>query len=176
MAGDLNDDERFLAAALITPLIVGNSSYSADLSTAAGERAAAAVQDVRVHVEQGQVIARQGDPIGDAELEALEALGLNDGEADLATFAGWFLFASLVVGLLLAWLWRFRPGLWHRNSVLVLVGLLVLGATVALKLTAGRSILPTSCRRPPSGCSSRSSSTRRSPRSSWPSSRSWPAP
>ncbi len=141
MAGDLNDDERFLAAALITPLIVGNSSYSADLSTAAGERAAAAVQDVRVHVEQGQVIARQGDPIGDAELEALEALGLNDGEADLATFAGWFLFAALVVGLLLAWLWRFRPGLWHRNSVLVLVGLLVLGATVALKLTAGRSIL-----------------------------------
>ena len=141
MAGDLNDDERFLAAALITPLIVGNSSYSADLSTAAGERAAAAVQDVRVHVEQGQVIARQGDPIGDAELEALEALGLNDGEADLATFAGWFLFAALVVGLLLAWLWRFRPGLWHRNSVLVLVGLLVLGATIALKLTAGRSIL-----------------------------------
>ena len=141
MAGDLSDDERFLAAALITPLIVGNSSYSADLTTAAGERAAAAVQDVRVHVEQGQVIARQGDPIGDAELEALEALGLNDGAADLATFAGWFLFAALIVGLLLAWLWRFRPGLWHRNSVLVLVSLLVLGATVALKLTAGRSIL-----------------------------------
>ena len=100
MAGDLNEDERLLAA-LITPLIVGNSSYSADLTIAAGERAAAAVQDVRVHIEQGQVIA-PGRPDRDAELEALEALGLNDGEADLATFAGWFLFASLVVGLLLA--------------------------------------------------------------------------
>ena len=28
----------------------------------------------------------------------------------------------------------------------------MLGATIALKLTAGRSILTTSCRRPPSGC------------------------
>jgi cyclic-di-AMP phosphodiesterase PgpH len=141
MAGDLNEDERFLAAALISPLIVGNSSYSADLTAAARDRAAEAVGDVRVGVQQGQVIVRQGDPIGDSELEMLEALGLNDDQADLATFAGWSLFAALVVAMLLGWIWRFRPGLWHRNSVLVLIGLLVLGATIALKLTADRSIL-----------------------------------
>ena len=141
MAGDLNEDERFVAAALIEPLIVGNSSYSADLTAAARDRAAEAVGDVRVGVQQGQVIVRQGDPIGDSELEMLEALGLNDDQADLATFAGWMLFAALTVGMLLGWIWRFRPGLWHRNSVLVLIGMLVFGATVALKLTAGRSIL-----------------------------------
>jgi putative nucleotidyltransferase with HDIG domain len=141
MAGDLNEDERFLAAALIAPLIVGNSSYSADLTAAARDRAAEAVGDVRVGVQQGQVIVRQGDPIGDSELEMLEALGLNDDQADLATFAGWALFGALIVGMLLGWIWRFRPGLWHRNSVLVLIGTHTLGATIALKLTAGSSIL-----------------------------------
>jgi cyclic-di-AMP phosphodiesterase PgpH len=141
MAGDLNDDERFLAAALISPLIVGNSSYSADLTSAAQDRAAEAVRDTRVHVEQGQVILRQGDSIDEADLEMLEALGINDDQADLTTFAGWALFAALVVGFLLGWVWRFRPGLWHRNSVLVLIGMLVVGASVVLKLTAGRSIL-----------------------------------
>ena len=55
--------------------------------------------------------------------------------------AGWFLLAVLAVGMLLAWLWRFRPALWHRDNVLVLIGLLLVGATLALKLTAGRAIL-----------------------------------
>jgi putative nucleotidyltransferase with HDIG domain len=43
--------------------------------------------------------------------------------------------------MLLAWIWRFRPTLWHRDNVLVLIGMLLLGATLALKLTADRSIL-----------------------------------
>ncbi len=43
--------------------------------------------------------------------------------------------------MLLAWIWRFRPTLWHRDNVLVLIGLLLVGATFALKVTAGRSIL-----------------------------------
>ena len=141
MAGDLDDAERRLAAELISELVVGNSTFSEDLTEQARERAAAAVTEVRVRVERGQLVVEQGQPIGPAELEALEVLGLNDERADLATFAGWLLLATLLVGLLLAWIWRFRPGLWHRNSVLVLIGLLLMGATLALKLTAGRSIL-----------------------------------
>ena len=55
--------------------------------------------------------------------------------------SGWFVLSILLVGMLLAWVWRFRPALWHRDNVLFLVGLLVAGATLALKVTAGRSIL-----------------------------------
>ena len=36
----------------------------------------------------------------------------------------------------------FRPELWHRNNVLLLVGLMLVIATLALKVTAGREILP----------------------------------
>ncbi len=61
---------------------------------------------------------------------------------DVASFGGWLLLAVLAVGMLLAWIWRFRPGLWHRDNVLILIGLLVVGATLALKVTAGRPTLP----------------------------------
>ena len=61
--------------------------------------------------------------------------------ADVTSLAGWFLLAVLVVGMLLAWIWRFRSTLWHRDNVLVLIGLLLVGATLALKMTADRSIL-----------------------------------
>ena len=43
--------------------------------------------------------------------------------------------------MLLAWIWRFRPTLWHRDNVLVLIGLLLVGVTLAFKVTAGRAIL-----------------------------------
>ena len=43
--------------------------------------------------------------------------------------------------MLLAWVWRFRPSLWHRDNALLLVGLMLVVATFGLKLTAGRSIL-----------------------------------
>ena len=61
---------------------------------------------------------------------------------DVASLFGWFLLAVLIVGMMFGWMWRFRPKLWHRDNALVLTGLLVVGATIALKLTAGRAILP----------------------------------
>jgi putative nucleotidyltransferase with HDIG domain len=55
---------------------------------------------------------------------------------------GWLLIGALVVGLLLAWIWRFRPQIWNRTSALMLIALLLIGATIAIKITAGRPVLP----------------------------------
>jgi putative nucleotidyltransferase with HDIG domain len=142
MAGGLSEAERVLVAELISPFVVANSSFSAAATQAEQQRAAAEVPPVTVKVRVGQAIVRQGDLISAADLEALEAAGLTQGHPDLGKFVGWFLLATLVVGLLLAWVWRFRRDLWHRNNILVLVGLLLVFATIALKLTAGRPTLP----------------------------------
>ena len=56
--------------------------------------------------------------------------------------AGWLLLAVLVVALLLGWIWRFRPQIWNRTSALLLIALLLIGATVAIKITGGRPVLP----------------------------------
>jgi cyclic-di-AMP phosphodiesterase PgpH len=141
LAGGLNEAERMLAAELISPLVKPNSSFSEDQTNEARNGAAAAVKPVRVQVRQGQVIARAGEPLAATDIEMIDALGMSRASADVTSLAGWFLLAVLVVGMLLAWIWRFRSTLWHRDNVLVLIGLLLVGATLALKMTADRSIL-----------------------------------
>jgi putative nucleotidyltransferase with HDIG domain len=142
MAGGLDEAERMLAAELISPLVVPNSSFSPENTALARDRAAEAVQDVRVQILQGEVIVRQGTRIDATQIEEIDALGLSEEAPDIASFGGWFLLAALVVVMLLSWIWRFRPKLWHRDNVLILIGLLLVGATIALKVTAGRPTLP----------------------------------
>src|SRR6188472_3593118 len=142
MAGGLDEAERMLAAELIRPLVVPNSSFSSDLTNAAKAKAAADVAPINVTIRQGEVIVRNGSQFTATDVETIDALGLRQTLPDVASFGGWLLLAVLAVGMLLAWIWRFRPGLWHRDNVLVLIGLLVVGATLALKITAGRPTLP----------------------------------
>jgi hypothetical protein len=142
VAGNLNVAERRLVAELISPYVVPNSSYSEVETEREREVAAASVTPVPVTIQQGQAIVRARDVIGAAEFEAIEQLGLLGQAPDASRLAGWFLLATLVVGLLLGWVWRFRRDLWHRNNVLILVGLLLVFSAFALKLTAGRLTIP----------------------------------
>ncbi len=142
LGGDLDEAERMLAAEIIAPLVVPNSSFDQTLTDQARDRAAENVEPVIVEIALGQVVVRNGEPLTAADLEVIQALGLGeDAPFDVATSAGWFLLAVLTVAMLLAWIWRFRPTLWHRDNVLLLVGLLLVGTTLALKVTAGREVL-----------------------------------
>lgn len=141
MGGDLTEAERMLAAELIRPLVVPNSSFSNEAWQTARAAAAAAVDPVEVTIVQNQVIARTGEPLDAADIETIDALGLGEATVDAASLGGWFLLALLTVGMLLTWIWRFRPALWHRDNVLVLIGLLLVGATLAVKITDDREIL-----------------------------------
>jgi putative nucleotidyltransferase with HDIG domain len=141
MGGGLDEAERMLAAELISPLVVPNSSFSQQRWNDAREAAAADVDPVRVNVANGEIVARNGDRLDAADIEMIEALDIGETVPAVVTFAGWLLLSILSVAMLLAWIWRFRPSLWHRNNVLVLIGLLVVGTTLALKITAGRAIL-----------------------------------
>jgi putative nucleotidyltransferase with HDIG domain len=142
MGGDLTAAEASLAATLIKPLVVANSAFSATLTEQARDRAAEAVVDQVKAWERGQTIVRRGDLVDDVSMEAVDQLGLNDGGLDLVRLSGFVLLTILVVGLLLIWTWRFRRDFWHRNNVLLLLGLLLLVSVFALKLTADRAWLP----------------------------------
>ncbi len=140
--GDLDDGERALAAELIGPLVVPNSSFSDQLTSQARDRAAEAIQPVAKQVRLGEVVVRDGEAITPLALEALTALRLNDVEPNVTAIAGWALLAALLAGIALAWIWRFRPLLWNRDNALILIALTILFFAFALKLTAERSILP----------------------------------
>ena len=142
MAGGLSTDERTLAAELISPLVVANSSFSAELTQQEQDRRAAAVEPVVERILQDQVIVEDGTQVTEIDLARLQALGLDVQQADVAALGGWLLLSGLMVGLLIAWLRMFRPSYWHRNNVVLLIWMLITIATVALQLTAGRAALP----------------------------------
>jgi hypothetical protein len=142
MAGGLSNDERALAAELIAPLVVANSSFSSELTKQEQDRRAAAVAPVVEEILQDQVIVRDGAQVTEVDLARVRALGLDVQQADLAAFGGWLLLSGLMVALLIAWLRMFRPSYWHRNNVVLLVWLLITISTVALQVTAGRATLP----------------------------------
>jgi putative nucleotidyltransferase with HDIG domain len=142
MAGGLDQPERALAAELIAPLVVPNSSFSSQLDALERDRRAALVTPVTERIVQGEIIIRGGTKLTEVDVEKIDAFGLADAVPDVASIGGWFLLAGLLVSLLLGWIWRFRRAFWHRNNVLLLLGLLLVFATVALKITAGRPALP----------------------------------
>jgi hypothetical protein len=133
--------EKQLAAELVAPFITPNSSYSKALTDAARLEASQAVAPVTVTIRPASVVVEAGVQVTPADAEALRALGLDAG-LDIVRGAGWLLLATLLVLVLLAWIWRFRRELWHRDNALMLVSLLVLVAVLTIKLSAGRSILP----------------------------------
>jgi cyclic-di-AMP phosphodiesterase PgpH len=142
MAGGLDEAEGMLASEIISPYVVPNSSFSQEATNQARDKAAEEVQPVKVPIALNQVVIRSGDVVTPASLEIVGLLGLTTARPDFVKFGGWVLLATLLVGLLLAWVWRFRRDLWHRNNVMVLFGVLLVFAAVALKLTAERAALP----------------------------------
>ena len=140
--GGLNEAERKLAAEIVGPLLIANSDFDQAETDQARDRAAEAVVPTVVAISQGQALVRKGDPVTALALEKIEAFGLTTARWDVARLAGWAFFSVLLVGFLLAWVWRFRPELWHRSNVLTLVGMLLLISTLALEVTSGRPGLP----------------------------------
>ena len=142
MAGGLDMPERALAAEIIAPLVVPNSSFSSLLTEQEKDRRAALVTPLEERIVQGEIIVRGGTKLTELDLEKINAFGLADTVPDVASLGGWFMLAGVLVAVPLGWLWRFRRAFWHRNNVIFLLGLLIVFAAFALKLTAGRPALP----------------------------------
>ena len=140
----LSPAERDLGAAILSPLVVPNSSYDPAATEAERVRVEQAVPGQTVQVKQGETIVDNGHRVDALDLEKMRALGLLAPVDDVTTtrIAGWVLLSFLLVGLTLAWIWRFRPQYWHRTNALILLGLIVLASGAAIEVTGGRSLLP----------------------------------
>lgn len=62
--------------------------------------------------------------------------------SDLTVLAGWFLLSVVIVSTLMAWIWRFRSRLWHRNNAILLIALTLLVATLFLVITGNGQVAP----------------------------------
>ncbi len=135
-------DQRALAGEILSPLIVANSTFDSAATERARDDAANRVDAVQFSVRKGEVLVSRGQAIDDLAREKLETFGLLDPQPDPARAGGWLLLAALAVVLLLGWIWRFRPQIWHRTPALLLVALVLIVTVLAMKATGDRSVLP----------------------------------
>jgi putative nucleotidyltransferase with HDIG domain len=64
------------------------------------------------------------------------------GTDDFLAVFGWLLLSFAVVTTLMAWMWRFRSRLWHRNNAMLLLALALLTATTLLVITGEGTVAP----------------------------------
>jgi len=92
------------------------------------------VQAVQVTVERGDILVRQGDVITQEDVEKLEALGLGNRAFDWQSAAGVAVYAAILILLLTVYVYVFHHDLLSRPRALLLVGLLLGGFLLAMKL------------------------------------------
>ncbi|MEX2546742.1 MAG: HDIG domain-containing metalloprotein, partial [Chloroflexota bacterium] len=135
-------EQRALAQEILAPLVIPNSTFDAGATERARAEAANLIAPVSISIARGEIIVQRDQRIDDLAREKLSLFGLLDPRHDPLRAAGWLMLAGLVVVLLLAWVWRFRSQIWHRSSALLLIALVLIGASIALKVTGDRSVLP----------------------------------
>jgi putative nucleotidyltransferase with HDIG domain len=91
---------------------------------------------VRLVLLSGLLVAALAFLLAFEDLATMRLIG------DLAVLAGWLLFSIVLVSLLMAWLWRFRSRLWHRNNVILLMAVLLLAATAGLVVAGEGPLAP----------------------------------
>ena len=137
---DLAPDEREMAGDLAAAHIAANLAYSAEETDAARQAARAAVDPVRVTVQRNEAVVRAGDLISTIDYEKLTELGLTEPEGDLLPVLGYALLSAILSILLVGFLWRFQPAIWHRTRSLVLFLLILFASAIVLRMTGDRSI------------------------------------
>jgi putative nucleotidyltransferase with HDIG domain len=137
---DLEGAERDLAGDLAAGLVAPTEVIDEALTQQAVDQRRAEVPAVEVTVLAGQRIVNEGDPITVEQFEMLDALGLTRPRVEMATILGNALVAILIAALLVAYLWRFEPAIWHRNRSVLLFFLALVATAVVLRIAADRAL------------------------------------
>ena len=148
ITADLTDEQRIVAGNLAAALVQPTHVIDDELTDAERAQARAAVLPVEVQIRQSELIVTEGQVITDQQIEELDALGLTRPVVDVGTVIGNLFIAALVASLLVAFLWRAEPAIWHRNRSVLLFFLGLVATAVVMRVGADRAlwafVVPTS--------------------------------
>ncbi|MBX6771239.1 MAG: HDIG domain-containing protein [Chloroflexi bacterium] len=131
----LDSRGRAIVVALASAAIRPTEEVDQAATDAARRRAADAVQPVVVTLEKGETILRNGDVVGPAELEKLVAAGLRNPVLRWRDLLAMLLIAAGLGLFLCLYLQRFQPAVVASPRRMLLLGALLVIATLAAKLT-----------------------------------------
>jgi putative nucleotidyltransferase with HDIG domain len=148
ITAEIPDEQRQLAGDLAAAFIEPTEVIDREATNLAEESARNAVPEVAVTVQPGELIVIEGQPITIEQFEKLDALGLTRPAVDLGTVLGNALVALILSSLAVGYLWRYEPGIWHRNRSVLLFFLGLVVTAVAMRIAADRAlwafVVPTS--------------------------------
>ena len=134
IGGVPDDTARSVAADLAYWAIRANYVLDPQATEAAREEARATVDPVEVSYQTGEVIARQGTQLRDLEVDAIVATGAVSASQGSQS-GGLLAVLAAMVACLGFYLARFRQEFWVRPRMAALLGLLVVLAAGAVRLT-----------------------------------------
>jgi putative nucleotidyltransferase with HDIG domain len=126
-----------LTGRFVTANLVATEASTQRARQAARESVAPVVQVY----ERGQSVVRDGQVIGAAEIEALDAMGLRNPDPDWRPVGAGLFFGAILMAGLLAYLWYFdRPLLGRYRRVALIVATLAIYALAAKMVIPGRPL------------------------------------
>ncbi len=140
---DLADEDAAIVSEVVQNLLVPNSFYNPQRTAQRRQEARDAVEPVSQTFERNEVILRAGDIVSPLDIEALQALGLQQRTWSWLEFATAAAFVALLGVIFLYYLWRLEPELWLRRSEVLLLVLVIAVFTLVAKMTIpSRTVAP----------------------------------
>jgi putative nucleotidyltransferase with HDIG domain len=140
---DLSDQQAEVVAALAGSFVRANSLYNAEATQANRAAARQAVEPQKRTIERGEAILRQGDIVTPQDVEALEALGLEQASLEWNQVLGAGLLMAVFLVALSLYLLRLHPDFWKDQRTLVLSALVLAAFAIGAKfMVPGHTLLP----------------------------------
>jgi putative nucleotidyltransferase with HDIG domain len=128
---------------LVRNLVIPNSLYNKEATTALREEAAANTESITRSFITGQVVIPRGKIVTEADLEAVFMLGLTTESLNLRNAASMILAVILASVLLIMFVFQFHPDIAPRIRSVFLVCLILLAfLTIARIMVPGHTVLP----------------------------------
>jgi len=139
---DLTQEEAQVTEALVRQFLLPNAYLDEEATAASRERAREQVPSVLRTFEEGEIIVREGQRVGQLDVEAMDQLGLRQARTRWLDYVGAGLLAGLSTALMCLYLARFESSvLWDGPQLLLMTLLITLFTLVAgVMIPAGEAL------------------------------------
>ena len=133
----LTEDEAAIVVELVNPFIVANSFLSPELTDAARQQARQSVEPITQTYVAGEIIIQRGQLVTNADIEALQTLGLIRPSNPVLDYLGILGLVAVTMSFVGIYFHRRRPAYYNESRSLIMVAVLFL-----IFLLAARLVIP----------------------------------
>ena len=139
----LTEAESAIVVELVRPFIVANSFSSPELTDTARQQARQSVEPITQTYVEGEIVVQRGQLLTDADIEALQTLGLIRPTNPALDYLGVAAMVAVIMAFAGIYFHRRRPIYYNESRSLIMVAVLFLVFLIAARLVIpNRTVLP----------------------------------